>query len=74
MKKITGILDNAYKNTLVLLDELGAGTDPAEGAALAVSIIEQLRIQGALIMATTHYSEMKVFALETPGVMTRKCE
>ena len=74
MKKITGILDNAYKNTLVLLDELGAGTDPAEGAALAVSIIEQLRIQGALIMATTHYSEIKVFALETPGVMNASCE
>ncbi len=74
MKKITGILDNAYKNTLVLLDELGAGTDPAEGAALAVSIIEQLRIQEALIMATTHYSEMKVFALETPGVMNASCE
>ena len=74
MKKITGILDNAYKNTLVLLDELGAGTDPAEGAALAVSIIEQLRIQGALIMATTHYSEKKVFALETPGVMNASCE
>ena len=74
MTKITGILDNAYKNTLVLLDELGAGTDPAEGAALAVSIIEQLRIQGALIMATTHYSEMKVFALETPGVMNASCE
>ncbi|WP_270912605.1 endonuclease MutS2 [Allofournierella sp. CML151] len=74
MKKITGILDHAYKNTLVLLDELGAGTDPAEGAALAVSIIEQLRIQGALIMATTHYSEMKVFALETPGVMNASCE
>ncbi len=74
MKKITGILDNAYKNTLVLLDELGAGTDPAEGAALAVSIIEQLRIQGALVMATTHYSEMKVFALETPGVMNASCE
>lgn len=74
MKKITGILDNAYKKTLVLLDELGAGTDPAEGAALAVSIIEQLRSQGALIMATTHYAEMKVFALETPGVMNASCE
>ena len=73
MKKITGILDNAYKNTLVLLDELGAGTDPAEGAALAVSIIEQLRIQEALIMATTHYSEMRVFALGTPGVMDASC-
>ena len=74
MKKITGILDQAHKRTLVLLDELGAGTDPAEGAALAVSIIEQLRSQGALIMATTHYAEMKVFALETPGVMNASCE
>ena len=74
MKKITGILDGAVKGSLVLLDELGAGTDPAEGAALAVSIIEQLRIQGALVMATTHYSELKVFALETPGVVNASCE
>ena len=74
MKKITGILDGAFKGSLVLLDELGAGTDPAEGAALAVSIIEQLRIQGALVMATTHYSELKVFALETPGVVNASCE
>ena len=74
MKKITGILDNAFKGSLVLLDELGAGTDPAEGAALAVSIIEQLRIQGALVMATTHYSELKVFALETTGVVNASCE
>lgn len=74
MKKITGILENACKGSLVLLDELGAGTDPAEGAALAVSIIEQLRIQGALAMATTHYSELKVFALETPGVVNASCE
>ena len=74
MKKITGILDGAFKGSLELLDELGAGTDPAEGAALAVSIIEQLRIQGALVMATTHYSELKVFALETPGVVNASCE
>ena len=74
MKKITGILGSAYKGSLVLLDELGAGTDPAEGAALAVSIIEQLRLQGALVMATTHYSELKVFALETPGVVNASCE
>lgn len=74
MKKITGILDGAFGGSLVLLDELGAGTDPAEGAALAVSIIEQLRIQGALVMATTHYSELKVFALETPGVVNASCE
>ena len=74
MKKITDILAEAGQGSLVLLDELGAGTDPAEGAALAVSIIEQLRSQGALIMATTHYSEMKVFALETPGVVNASCE
>ncbi len=74
MKKITGILENAWKGTLVLLDELGAGTDPAEGAALAVSIIEELRRLGARIMATTHYAEMKVFALETPGVVNASCE
>ena len=74
MKKITGILDGAFGGSLVLLDELGAGTDPAAGAALAVSIIEQLRIQGALVMATTHYSELKVFALETPGVVNASCE
>ena len=74
MKKITAILAEADRSSLVLLDELGAGTDPAEGAALAVSVIEQLRSQGALVMATTHYSEMKVFALETPGVMNASCE
>ena len=74
MKKITGILDNAFKGSLVLLDELGAGTDPAEGAALAVSIIERLRRAGARIMATTHYSELKVFALETAGVVNASCE
>ena len=74
MKRITGILQLARRGTLVLLDELGAGTDPAEGAALAVSIIEQLRIQGALVMATTHYSELKVFALETAGVVNASCE
>ena len=65
MKKITGILELAMPHTLVLLDELGAGTDPAEGAALAVAIIEELRRRGVLLMATTHYAELKVFALET---------
>lgn len=74
MKNITGILARAARGTLVLLDELGAGTDPAEGAALAVSIVEELRRRGALIMATTHYAEMKVFALETPGVVNASCE
>ena len=74
MKRISGILELAGHGTLTLLDELGAGTDPAEGAALAVSILEQLRHQGSLLMATTHYAEMKVYALETPGVVNASCE
>lgn len=74
MKRITGILANAGRDTLALIDELGAGTDPAEGAALAVSILEQLRRQGTLLMATTHYAELKVYALETPGVVNASCE
>ena len=74
IRNIVGILEAAGPNTLVLLDELGAGTDPAEGAALAVSIIERLRQLRARIMATTHYAEMKVFALETPGVQNASCE
>ena len=74
MTKITGILELAGPGTLVLLDELGAGTDPAEGAALAVAIIEELRRRKVLLMATTHYAELKVFALETPGVVNASCE
>ncbi len=74
IRNIVGILEKANRTTLVLLDELGAGTDPAEGAALAVSIIERLRKAGARIMGTTHYAEMKVFALETPGVQNASCE
>ena len=74
VKRISGILELAGHGTLTLLDELGAGTDPAEGAALAVSILEQLRRQGSLLMATTHYAEMKVYALETPGVVNASCE
>ena len=74
MKRISSILELAGHGTLTLLDELGAGTDPAEGAALAVSILEQLRRQGSLLMATTHYAEMKVYALETPGVVNASCE
>ena len=74
MKNISEILEEADAFSLVLMDELGAGTDPAEGAALAVSIIERLRTTGAHIMATTHYGEMKVFALETPGVQNASCE
>jgi DNA mismatch repair protein MutS2 len=74
IKKITGILQLAGPDTLVLLDELGAGTDPAEGAALAVAILTRLRRTGARIMATTHYAEIKVYALETPGVINASCE
>ena len=74
MKRIGGILQRAGHGTLTLIDELGAGTDPAEGAALAVSILEQLRRQGSLLMATTHYAELKVYALETPGVVNASCE
>lgn len=74
MKNITEILAEADPYSLVLMDELGAGTDPAEGAALAVAIIEKLRSAGAHIMATTHYGEMKIFALETAGVQNASCE
>ena len=74
MKRITEILQLAGPDTLTLLDELGAGTDPAEGAALAVSILEKLRRMGTLLMATTHYAELKVYALETPGVVNASCE
>ncbi len=74
IKNIVGILQNADKNSLVLIDELGAGTDPVEGAALAVSIIERLRSQGAKVAATTHYSEIKIYAFETEGVENACCE
>ncbi len=74
ISKITGILQLARRKTLVLLDELGAGTDPAEGAALAIAIIEELRRCGVLLMATTHYAELKVYALETQGVVNASCE
>ncbi len=74
IRNITGILAEAGRGSLVLLDELGAGTDPAEGAALAVSIIERLRESGAATMATTHYAELKLYALETEGVQNAGCE
>ncbi len=74
MTNISRILEQATENSLVLMDELGAGTDPAEGAALAQSIIEALRQKGSKVIATTHYGELKIFALETPGVQNASCE
>ncbi len=72
--KLVNILETVTKNSLVLTDELGAGTDPQEGAALAVSIIEYLRNFGARVAATTHYSELKMYALSTEGVENASCE
>ena len=74
MVNIIDIIKRAGKRSLVLLDEVGAGTDPIEGAALAVSIIEKLKYLGAKTAATTHYAEMKMFALETDGVENASCE
>ena len=74
MTTIVGILDEADEDTLILLDELGAGTDPVEGAALAAAIIEQARRLGAKVAATTHYAELKVYAMTTPGVENASCE
>lgn len=74
MKNIIDILKIADDRSLVLIDELGAGTDPVEGAALAISILEALHFRGAKIAATTHYAEIKAYALETPRVENGCCE
>lgn len=74
MVNIIDIMSKADSKSLVLIDELGAGTDPVEGAALAVSVIEHIRSKGAVIAATTHYAELKAYALDTLGVSNGCCE
>jgi DNA mismatch repair protein MutS2 len=74
MSNIVFILKNIRGKSLVLLDELGSGTDPAEGAALAISIIEELRKKNCIVMSTTHYRELKGYAETTEGVMNASCE
>ena len=74
MKNIVEITEHCDDRSLVLFDELGAGTDPAEGAALAVAVIEFCRKLGAKVAGTTHYGEMKLYAMRTEGVMNASCE
>ena len=74
MNNIVNIVDRAGPGCLVLLDELGAGTDPTEGAALAIAVLEKLRANGALIFATTHYTELKKYAISTAGVQNASME
>ena len=74
MTHIISILGRITDRSLVLLDELGSGTDPSEGAALAMSIIESIQSMGAKVMCTTHYAELKLYALQTPDVENASCE
>ena len=74
MVNTVNILENADQDSLVLFDELGAGTDPVEGAALGISILNFLKNMGTRTMATTHYSELKLYALSTAGVQNASCE
>ena len=74
MSNIVGMLEETDDETMILFDELGGGTDPVEGAALAAAVIEHARGRGALVAATTHYAELKVYAMTTPGVENASCE
>lgn len=74
MRNIVQVVDQCSERSLVLFDELGAGTDPAEGAALAISLIEFCRGRGSRVAATTHYAELKVYAMRNPGVTNAACE
>ena len=74
MRTIVDVVDQCDDRSLVLFDELGAGTDPAEGAALAMALIEYCRKAGSRVAATTHYAELKLYAMRTEGVMNASCE